>query len=211
MQMSTMRSRRLGAIFAMVVVSLAWTTAARAEEPGKVAPYNADAAVTFSAEGSLHTNSSEKFWIYGGSVEAGHQVWRDLGVAANLTAGHASSIGSSGVPLSLFSFTVGPRYRWKERGRWSPYGEGLFGAAHGFNSLFPSTSNNALAMPGYSATSFALRLGGALDYRLRGSLAVRVLDVGYVYSMLPNGAANHQNDLHVGAGIVYVFAAGGSR
>lgn len=72
-----MRSHRLEAIFAMAVVALMWMSTARAEEPGEADPYDTDAAVSFSAEGSFQADFREEMldlrWLggsRGGSVKA---------------------------------------------------------------------------------------------------------------------------------------------
>jgi hypothetical protein len=79
----------------------------------------------------------ENFWMQGGSIELGANVWRGWGIAADLTGVHTGSIGSSSLPLSLVTITFGPRYRWHSDRRLSLFGQGIIGEANGFGSLFP--------------------------------------------------------------------------
>jgi hypothetical protein len=60
----------------------------------------------------LKAQTLQDFWIQGGSIELGANVWRGLGIAADVTGTHTGSIGSSNLPLSLVTTTFGPRYRW---------------------------------------------------------------------------------------------------
>jgi hypothetical protein len=160
-----------------------------------------DLAITYVGEHSLKANTSENFWMQGGSIELGANLWRGWGMAADLTGTHAGSIGSSGIPLSLVTTTFGPRYRWHSDRRLSLYGQGLIGEANGFHSLFPATASS---QP--DANSFAAQSGGGIDYKVSDRLALRVLDAAWVRTQLPNGSDNIQNSLRLGAGIVIRFA-----
>lgn len=154
-----------------------------------------DVGVSYMAERSLRAGSAQNFWMTGGSAEAATSMWRGIGPAVNVTGATTGSIGSSNVPLSLVNFTAGPRVRLRNGGKWSPYGEALFGVAHGFNSIFPK-AGSALN----HANSFALQAGGGVDVRLPGRFFVRAIDVSYVRTQLPNGTNGVQNTLRIGAG-----------
>jgi hypothetical protein len=160
-----------------------------------------DLAVTYTAEHSLKANTSQNFWMQGGSVELGANVWHGLGIAARVTGTHAGSIGTSGVPLSLVTVTFGPRYRWHADHRISIYGENLIGEANGFRSLFPSTAGQ---QP--EANSFASQVGGGIDYRFSNRFAIRALDAAWSRTQLPNSTDNVQNTLRLGAGVIVRFA-----
>ena len=160
-----------------------------------------DFAATYTAERSLKSGTSQNFWMQGGAVELGANVWHGLGIAANITGTHAGSIGMSGVPLSLVTVTFGPRYRWHAEHRISIYGEGLIGEANGFRSIFP-----AMAGQQSEANGFASQVGGGIDYKLSDRLAIRALDAAWSRTQLPNSTDNVQNTLRLGAGIVLRFA-----
>lgn len=166
------------------------------------APHNElELAASYVAERSLKANTSQNFWMQGGSIELGANVWRGLGIAASITGTHANSIGASGVPLSLVTATFGPRYRWHADHRISIYGEGLIGEANGFRSLFPAKAGQQT-----QANSFASQAGGGIDYRLSDHLSVRALNAAWVRTQLPNSTDNVQNTLRLSAGIVLRFA-----
>jgi len=159
-----------------------------------------DIALTFVAQHSLKADTTETFWMEGGSAELGFNLAHGIGVVADYTSAHAGSIGDTGVPLDLAVASFGPRYRWHPDKRISIYGEGLVGVASGTNSVFPTVSGSLS-----NASSFALQCKGGLDYRLSPHFALRALDIGYLRATLPNAADNQQNTLRIGAGIVFRF------
>lgn len=170
--------------------------------PGCVAAqtYKADLAVTFDGERSVKANTQQDFWLTGGSLELGTKLYKGIGVALNVTGSTADSIGSSGIPLSLVTVTVGPRYRWHSDHRLSVYGEGLVGEADGFRSFFPTAAGGTS-----SSNSLAVQVGGGLDYRPLKRFSVRLLDASWVRTQLPNATDTQQNILRLGAGLVLRF------
>jgi hypothetical protein len=179
---------------ALFISLLAGTGRLQAQAP---IPGRLDLSVTYIGERSLTANTSENFWMQGGSIELGANVWRGWGIAADVTGVHAGSIGTSGVPLSLVKTTFGPRYRWHADRRLSLYGQGLIGEANGFRSIFPTTAGLQT-----SANGFAAQVGGGIDYRLANRFALRVLDAAWSRTQLPNSTDNVQNNLRLGAGVV---------
>jgi len=159
-----------------------------------------DVGVTYIAQRSLQVNTDQNFWMQGGSIELGADAWKGLGIAADVTGTHTGSIGNGGVPLSLVTTTFGPRYRWHSEKKISLYGQTLIGIANAFDSVFANPAG-----ADSSASSFALQIGGGVDYRVSGHFAIRALDAGWLRTQLPNSANNTQNTLRLGAGIVVGF------
>ena len=159
-----------------------------------------DFAVMFNAEHAQYSYGSG-FWMFGGSAEVAIKLKYNFSLAINST-GTASSGVNGGVPFSKVMTTAGPRYTLplghSSAGRSRIFVEGLFGGVHGFNSTFPATAG-----PLTSANSVAMQLGGGYEWSLKRAWAIRVLDVHYVRTDLPNGSTNRQNDLLLGAGIVW--------
>jgi hypothetical protein len=59
--------------------------------------------------------------------------------------------------LSLVVFTVGPRFSHRfSRGKFTPFVQGLVGAAHGFDGLFPGSGGSLSG----AATALAVLAGG---------------------------------------------------
>lgn len=193
---------------ALLVGAVAFAPRLQAQQEPR--PLLVDLAVTYTAErAKIVTTDCGCFWLQGGSVNAGATLFRGLGIAANLTGGHSSNV-APGVDLNKLAFVVGPRYtlttsRWTNRllgsrHATSVFGEALFGFAHGFDSIFPTSS-------GLTSTSnaFSMQVGGGLNIALARGFGLRALEIDYVRSNLPNNAGNNQNDLRLSFGLSYRF------
>lgn len=163
----------------------------------KAGAQKVEVAVTYVAQRSLKANTSQNFWMQGGSIELGTNIWKGLGVVADVTGSRSGSIGNSGIPLSMVTTTFGPRYRFPAAKKMSIYVQGLVGEANAFDSLFP-----AVAGATTSSNSFAAQVGGGLDLRVSKRFSVRALDAAWLRTQFPNSTDNVQNTLRLGAGVV---------
>lgn len=166
--------------------------------------YPLGVAVTYNATHAGATGGSD-FWMQGGSVEIEGRFYRGLGVVADVSGFHAANINSSGVSLDMVTTTFGPRYTWQPA--WQPahrryeiFGQVLAGDANGFNSIFP-TPTAAIT----SSNSLALNMGGGMNIALSPRLALRALQANWVRTQFPNATTNVQNNLSLGAGLVFRF------
>jgi len=169
-------------------------------------PADIDVAVTYIAErAKIASVDCGCFWLQGGSGNVAFAFFHGLGVAADLTGVHSSNI-ADGVGLDKIMFAAGPRYAFTPEG-WSKrhlgrsrdvsiFGEALFGNAHAFNSVFPSSSGTNT-----SDSSFAVEIGGGVNLGMTRNVGIRALEVDYLRSTLPNNGNNTQNDLRLGAGL----------
>jgi len=159
-----------------------------------------DAAFTYNPMRS-NVVGSGGFWMQGASAQAEVRLTHGLGVAADIGGLHTGNINSSGVGLDMITYTFGPRYAWSPaRHKVSFYGQGLVGGAHGFNGLFPHA-----AAPQASASSLAVLAGGGFDATLSPHLALRVIEADWLRTQLPNSTTGVQNNLRLGAGLVFHF------
>lgn len=172
----------------------------QAPEPLTRKPAPNDLAVTFDmARANLTTGSS--FWMKGGSVQLHGQLWRSVGVVADVAGMHIANIDKSGVGLDLVTATLGPRYTWaKPHARSSFFGQALGGEAFGFNSSFPRAGNATS-----HSNSLAMRLGGGMDFSLSRRIAVRAVEANWLRTQTPNVTTSVQNNLVLGSGIKYRF------
>jgi hypothetical protein len=187
---------------------LASTTAwgQKSQNVAKDEPVSTDLAVTYTPERAQTVPDQCCFWMQGGGVDASVTFWKRLGIAASLTGDHASGV-ALGVDVNKLSYLAGPRYTYtvwaKSTGaatkpRYQIFGQGLIGGVHGFGGLYPSGSSTTS-----SANAFALQAGGGFNYYLTRHWGLRVLEVDYVRTELPNRAAGLQNDLRLGFGVTY--------
>jgi peptidoglycan-associated lipoprotein len=137
------------------------------------------------------------FNMNGGDTEAALHVYRGWSAVADFSGENTGSVNHGVQGLSLISFTAGPRFAFTFHRRFAPFAQGLFGAAHGFNSYFPVTAG-----PTGTATSFAMFAGGGFDVRIARHLAFRPIEADYFLTRLPNGVNGAQNNLRLSAGVV---------
>lgn len=172
----------------------------KAPAPGKPL---ADISFTYSTlRVNVPVGDCGCFWMRGGSGELAVPAWRQFSVVAEVSGEREAHLpGNPGIGLSLASAMGGVRITHNLGGRWSPFGQGLFGVAHGFDSYFPDA-----VRPRGAATSFAMAAGLGLDVKISGHLLLRPVQAEYQYMQLPNNAvnpSNQQHDIRLSAGVVF--------
>jgi hypothetical protein len=124
---------------------------------------------------------------------------RNWGAVAEVAGVHNGNINSSGVGLDMVTAVCGPRYtRTMRNGKYAFFGQALGGAAVGFDSVFPAVTGATTTQ-----ASPAIDLGGGLNIALTPRIAVRAIEANWLRSTLSNAASNVQNNLRLGAGIVF--------
>ena len=199
-----MRSQRIypAALFLALITGTA--AAQQSQLVGPVPPANLIPKVDISL-GYNHVLAnappgvSDDFGLNTGTASVTFHVRRWLGATAELTGGHASDISSLGQNLTLITYTAGPRLLYPH-GRFVPFGQALFGVAHGSDSYFPQGTGYTT-----SESSFAYSLGGGLDINLTRRFAIRALDAQFLHTDFANGSSNVQRHLTIGAGVVLKF------
>jgi hypothetical protein len=137
--------------------------------------------------------------MQGGSVQMHAQFWRGLGVVADVSGMHTASVSGSGVGLDMVTATFGPRYTWSLRPHHMQlFGQALVGEANGLHSVFPGVDAAT-----DNANHVALLVGGGMNMPFSRHFAVRAFEASWLRTSLPNGATNVQNNLRLGAGIVF--------
>jgi outer membrane immunogenic protein len=145
----------------------------------------------------LQGGAADAYWRIRPSQPA--QSANGLGIAADIGVENTGSVDGAGYGLSLATFTAGPRLRLPVKSA-QIFVQALFGLAHGFNSEFPRRDTLVS-----SANSLDIDLGGGVDYRLNHRFSLRILQLDYLRTALPNNTNNWQNNLRIGAGIILHF------
>ncbi len=96
---------------------------------------------------------------------------------------------ASGLSAHDFNYMFGPRVTYRNYGKWEPFGQVLFGGQH-------------LGTNVGSANSFAMSLGGGVDYKYNDRFYIRAIQVEYLYTHF---AGSGQNNARIEAGLVYTF------
>jgi len=192
-----LRNRMIGIAALLLGIGCAPVQAtAQQQSPGLRSPV---VAVTYDLErAKTATNGGSGFWLQGGGVDIAFPVYKAFSIAGSFSGEHASNIQPA-VNLGKLSYLAGPRYTLGSP-RFQVFGEGLFGGAHGFDSIFPATGG---VTP--TANSYAMQLGGGLDIPLGNGFQVRAFEAHYVHTALPNNGTNSQNDLRLAFGVSYRF------
>jgi outer membrane immunogenic protein len=123
-------------------------------------------------------------------------------LVGDFTISHAGNIGSSSYTLTMSTFTGGVRYLLPVHHRpVRPFGQVLLGAAHSSGTLVEG-NNPASAN---AAAAFAANIGGGLDLKVDRRFAIRLIEADYLITTFDNGSNNHQNNIRIGAGVVFRF------
>ena len=154
-----------------------------------------DLAVTYLTQRSNLT-PGQFFWRQGGVFELSAQGPHGFGIAMNIAGSEATNIRGTGIDLDSLTTTFGPRYTFHHR-KASVFGQGLIGESHAWNSLFPQAGGAVM-----SFNTFALQVGGGVDFRVGRHFAVRPIQADWVRTQFPNATTNVQNNLRLGAGVV---------
>jgi hypothetical protein len=174
--------------------------AASAPAQSQVTQAALDLAVVYNPLMANPVGGNE-FWMQGGSVQVHAQFWRGLGVVVDVAGLHSSHISASGVGLDLVTATFGPRYTWSPpRHRYALFGQVLAGEATGWNSIFPGTGGAF-----HSANNWALYAGGGANLYLNRRISVRAFEADWLRTQMPNGTSSVQNNLRLGAGLIFHF------
>jgi outer membrane immunogenic protein len=198
-------------LFAALLVTAISSPWANAQNEPKARSAYTDLAITYSTEhAQLAPGTCGCFWLQGGGADAALTLWKGFGIAASVTGGVVSNY-APGVDFSEVSYLGGLRYTYTlrtrapgvlRRPRLQVFGDGLFGSAHAFSGAFPSGT-----VTNVTANSFALQTGGGINLFFSKRFAVRLLQVDYARTQLPNGYDNTQNDLRLGFGLAYHTAS----
>ena len=145
------------------------------------------------------TSGIDSFSMNGGSASIAYNTNRWLSGVADFGGYHSNNILGTRVDGTLSTYLFGPRISYRRDSRITPFAQVLFGVAHiaGSNGLAFSTSNN----------SFAMTIGGGVDYKISHRFSIRPVQVDYLltrFNELGMGAQS-QNNLRVSTGMVFHF------
>jgi outer membrane immunogenic protein len=184
-------------IFAALLLAGACASSAYAQEG-----ISGDAAATYQW---VHTNAGPGqcgcFGVSGGGVSASWEVRGPWSVVADFSSQTATGAPTVGSSLTLTSGLAGARFELPRlRRTWihgahrvQPFAQILVGAAH---------AGGGAAGIGDGTNRFAARAGGGFDVPVSRHFAVRG-QVDYFPTTFANGTNDHQNNLLIGAGVVY--------
>jgi len=122
------------------------------------------------------------FWMSGGVGGVSVPLWRNFSAVAEAGGNTTGHIPAFNTGLSLFYGMGGLRMRVPNHTKFQPFGQGLFGGVHGFDSYFPAPVGK---LPTSYDTSFALTVGGGLDIAISKHVWIRAIQA---ITSTPNSA-----------------------
>ena len=189
-------SMRSFIFFLGIVFGCAGLTSAQEESPLP----QVEVGLTYSGIHLNAANNNSQITGNGGSGAFEYNINKWLGAVADL-GGYANT--RDGIEHNAFTYMFGPRFNWRYN-RLTPYLQSLFGGANVWNGVNSNTQN-----------TFALAIGGGVDYALTRHIAIKPLQVEYFLSQFNSerlgGATssfgNHQNGVRYSAGVVFRFGS----
>lgn len=134
------------------------------------------------------------FHWQGGVVSAAVGIEPKWQLVGEFTGAHAGNQGVTSLKPTMFTFMGGPRYRFSDAGRVRPFANFLAGGTYAYNGYFVTTN---------SQLTVAVKTGGGFDLKVSRHWSVRPVEVSYLWTHYRNGVNDRQNNLVIGAGIVF--------
>ncbi|MGA7462349.1 MAG: outer membrane beta-barrel protein [Candidatus Korobacteraceae bacterium] len=125
--------------------------------------------------------------------------------------------GDVNISGNAFTYMFGPQIK-KHSGKFQPFGEGLFGAAHsnGYGTLIGCIENQGCGTKNAygSNNGFAMEFGGGLDIPLSSHIQIRPVEVDYLLTHFGSnhiaGYSSTQNNFKYFGGINFTLGGGGN-
>ncbi|MGI4756738.1 MAG: hypothetical protein ACRYGF_07810 [Janthinobacterium lividum] len=176
--------------------------AAAQSSPVATLPINVRFAAT---EANAPPGTCGCFFLVGGAADAAFHVLPRTSLAVEVGGNTVDRVAGTSRGLSTITLLAGPRYTVPLR-MFAVSGQALFGAARGFDADFTVGSRHQ-----DTATTFGMALGGFAEVQVARSLRLRVAQVDYVQTNLPNGLDNRQRNIRLGAGVTFLVPLLSSR
>jgi opacity protein-like surface antigen len=150
------------------------------------------------------TSEIPAFTAQGGSTSVAFNINKSIGIVGEFGGYHNGKIGDLQLDNTTYTYLVGPRFSYRTESA-IPFVHVLFGGAHATGSV----QNVAPPPDRLDATrnSFAMAVGGGLDFKLSRRFALRPVQVDYLLTQLggQNTGGGKQNNFRYTGGIVFYF------
>jgi outer membrane immunogenic protein len=190
---------RMRSILLATILTLAGASAAMAQA-SSANSYSGDAAATIHyVRVNAGPGQCGCFNLWGGGLSGSWNFRGPWSVVSEISAENSSGDPATSSSLTLTSYMAGVRYRlpqpWLEGPhKPQPFAQLLIGGAH---------AGGGSAGVGDGTYEFASRLGGGVDIPVNSHFSVRLIQIDYYVTRFANQVNDHQNNLLVGAGLVF--------
>jgi hypothetical protein len=173
-----------------------------------------------------NSNFIPSFNANGGGGQFVYNANKWIGGVFDLGAVHNGSLIGSTADTTVVNFVAGPRVAFRNRSRFTPYAQVLFGGAYSTTSARVSLrpGGGVFLPPGIvvppdtpitarlnaSHTGFAMMAGGGLDIKLSKHIVFRPIGADYYLTRIPSlltGDTTNRNNFRYSAGFNFLFGA----
>ena len=167
----------------IVLSSLSFSFAQNEKKPEFFGGYSFETVNTgiTSADLGATTSLDNRFNANGFDLSATKYFTKRFGITGDFSANFNNRSDTFGTTigvtkLSLYNITGGPQIRFPNTSRFTPFAQSLAGVARrNFTETIASTSTSFTD----NKTSFAMNLGGGVDYKLNDKFAWRIFQFDY--------------------------------
>jgi hypothetical protein len=169
------------------------------------------------------------FDMNGGSAQFIYNFNKWWSGVADIGAVTKQNVGVINADNTTTFYMFGPRVSYRNKSRFTPYAQIVFGGATrtvsrqldvltGANipvfpvataqSLFPGANTEITAQVSATQTAFAMAVGGGLDWKIAKRISFRPVSVDYVLTRFPSfltGNNSNQNSIRASAGFIFTF------
>ena len=212
-------------IITVIATSLCFAFIAGATDIPKTEVFLGYSFVRFSADADIIPSRDAN----GGSAQFVYNFGKGFGVAFDGGAVNFGAFNNTNIDTTVAHLVVGPRYKFNQHSKFQPYVQALFGGAYSTASTqilavpevnpliavdpsIPVTGNLVSARLVASRRSFAMLIGGGLDWKVSKHMQVRPLAFDYFRidpdSLIPT-RDQERNNWRYSAGVNFTF--GGAR
>ena len=188
-----------------VTALLLWAATAHAQAAGARGGGIPVSLRLVATEANAPPGTCDCFWLKGGAADAAVPLLPRLSAMVEVSGVTVDRVPASTRGLSEITLLAGPRYTLPLRHA-SVSAHALFGAVRGFDADFVIGANRA-----DTSTNFAMAFGGAVEVPISHRLSLRLAQIDFLQTDLPNGAGDRQRNVRVGAGIVFHVPLPASR
>lgn len=157
--------------------------------------------------------ANQSYSMNGGGASITYYINRWFGLTFDFSGTHSGKCVNgaqcvAGVTSgNLYTYMGGPRLRFANHSRFTPFVDAEFGGVHGDN-FFKYAGGASTTVTNNSSNAFGLMVGGGFDVRLTPRISWRLIQADYLYTKFaqPTGIADsHQNNFRLETGILFTF------
>ena len=127
-----------------------------------------------------------------------------FGIAGDFGLYRQNNVAGQGFNLMFSTYQFGPRLRFSNASRATPFVHFLWGAGHDGGTLYTRSLGYGVPPLGPNYT-FVLTAGGGTDWKVSSRISIRMLEAEYMHSEFLNFSGNRQENIRLSTGVVFNF------